>query len=525
VDKSLSGLERLDFIRARTLQPDLEYIFKHALTQEVVYNGLLKKERQAVHERIGLVMEQLFHDRLPEFYETLAYHYRQGQSLLKAVDYLTKAGEKSLKRYALDESHSYFKEAYDLLSSKPDKKMEDEKLLINLIIKWGYTHSSRGDFMSLFDLFKAHEDLVESKASKEQLVMFYGWLGFALSSREMFVDGYQYLHKALHIAEEIGDMRAIGYCCAWLTRVCVDMNLLEEAIVVGERARETAMHFESDQFLFGTAFIYSAYAHFCKGDVKKVAELGQALLKYGTKHSDLRCETCYYFAMGFSRRAAGDFLSAIEFFKKGIQASPDPMISQAAKSSLGLCYLVTGQLREAQNIFEEVIEYCEKFGYEIAGTVSEAFKGIVLIAQGNLKKGMSLYENTMRGCLERKSLYFYTAGNYLMGVVYSTIARGGGGKKDFSFLVKNIGFLLKTLPFARKKAVEHLSIAIKTAGEIGAKSLLGQAYLELGQLHRAKGKTEKARECITNAIDVFEKCEADVFLKQAREALASLASL
>ena len=77
IDKSLSGLERLEFIRTRTIQPDLEYIFKHALTQEVVYNGLLKKERQALHERIGLIMEQSFHDRLPEFYETLAFHYKQ----------------------------------------------------------------------------------------------------------------------------------------------------------------------------------------------------------------------------------------------------------------------------------------------------------------------------------------------------------------------------------------------------------------------------------------------------------------
>jgi len=90
MDKSLSGLERLEFIRTRTIQPDLEYIFKHALTQEVVYNGLLKKERQALHERIGLIMEQLFHDRLPEFYETLAFHYKQGQSISKAVDYLIK---------------------------------------------------------------------------------------------------------------------------------------------------------------------------------------------------------------------------------------------------------------------------------------------------------------------------------------------------------------------------------------------------------------------------------------------------
>ena len=147
---------------------------------------------------------------------------------------------------------------------------------------------------------------------------------------------------------------------------------------------------------------------------------------------------------------------------------------------------------------------------------------MVLIAQGDLKQGMSLYENAMRLFLESKSLYRYAAGNYFMGMVYSKIAQGGGEKKDFSFLVKNIGFLIKTLPFAHKKAEEHLSIAIKTAGEIGAKSVLGQAYLELGQLHKAKGKTEKARECISNAIDAFEKCEADVFLKQAREALAAL---
>ena len=87
-DRCLSGLERLDLIRTRSLQPDLEYMFKHALTQEVVYNGLLKKERKKIHERIGIVMEQLFQHRLPEFYEALAFHFSKGQSVHKAVDYL-----------------------------------------------------------------------------------------------------------------------------------------------------------------------------------------------------------------------------------------------------------------------------------------------------------------------------------------------------------------------------------------------------------------------------------------------------
>ena len=75
LDRHLTGLERLDLIHARSLQPDLEYVFKSAMTQEIVYSGLLRKERQAIHERIAQVMGQSFQDRLPEFYETLAYHF------------------------------------------------------------------------------------------------------------------------------------------------------------------------------------------------------------------------------------------------------------------------------------------------------------------------------------------------------------------------------------------------------------------------------------------------------------------
>ena len=522
LDESLSGLERIDFIRARTVQPDLEYIFKHALTQEVVYNGLLKKDRQALHERIGLVMEQLFHDRLPEFYENLAYHYKRGQSVLKAIDYLTKAGEKSFKRYALDESHSHFKEAYDLLSAKPERTFKEDKLLINLILKWGYAYYHRADYMGLINLLKAHETLIESYSDREQATMFYAWLGYALSMRDVPVNGCQYLHKALHIAENIKDMKAIGYCCGWLTQACADIGLLEDAVVFGKRAREIANHFESDQVLFRMAFAYSYTAHFFRGDVKKTAEYGQALLEYGRKYSDLRSIALHYIAMGQSRMAAGDFLSAIDFYKKSIQVLTDPYISSAAKLLLGMSYLATDQLKEAQSTLQEVIEHSESFGYEWVGAYSQAMKGMVLIAQGDLKQGLSLYENVMRVWFENKSLYRYAAGKYLMGRIYSKIAQGVAGRKDFFLLMKNIVFLIKTLPFARKKAEEYFTMAIKMTGEIGAKSYLGQAYLELGKLHKAKGKVEKARECISNAVEAFEQCEADVFLKQAKEVMATL---
>jgi predicted ATPase len=515
-------LEKRDFIRKRHLQPDLEYIFKHALTQEVVYSGLLKKERQVLHERIGRVIENLFHDRLPEFYETLAYHFSHGQSPLKAVDYLLKAGEKSFRRCALDESDNFFKEAFTLLANKTQTKEEHKNLLIELIIKWGYTLHLKADFVSLSNLFKSHEALVESHASQEHLVMFYGWLGFALSRREKLSEGYTYLCKALQIAEKIGDAKAIGYNCAWLIHACADMDLLRDAIIYGERAREAANRYLSDEYLFGISYMFSAYAHFFSGDVKKTAGLAQELLEYGKRRSDVRSIAFHYFAMGMSRLSAGDISSAINLFKKGLRVSPDPMTSQATNTLLGRCYIATGQIEKAQNALTEVIQHSEKFGYEITGTIAHAFKGMVLIAQGDLNKGISLYEKSMQLFWERKSLIRYASGNLLMGMVYSKIAQRKGEKKSLAFIIKNFGFLVKTVPFANRKAEEHFNLTISISMNIGAKSLLGQAYFELGKLYKNKGKSEVAHEYFTSAINTFEKCNADVYLRQSQEALASL---
>ena len=64
--------------------------------------------------------------------------------------------------------------------------------------------------------------------------------------------------------------------------------------------------------------------------------------------------------------------------------------------------------------------------------------------------------------------------------------------------------------------------AIEAAKEIGAKFLQGQAYLDLGRLHNAKGRSDQARDCFTEAAEILEVCESEVFLKQANEALASL---
>jgi len=74
---------------------------------------------------------------------------------------------------------------------------------------------------------------------------------------------------------------------------------------------------------------------------------------------------------------------------------------------------------------------------------------------------------------------------------------------------------------AGRKAEEFLNKSVGVAKQIGAIALLGQAYLGLGLLNKTRGKTYVAGKYISDAMESFEKCGAEGYLKQAREALAT----
>jgi class 3 adenylate cyclase/tetratricopeptide (TPR) repeat protein len=521
LDRHLTGLERLDLIHARSLQPDLEYVFKSALTQEVVYDGLLKKERQVIHERIAEVIEGLFRDRLPEFYETLAFHFKQGHSTLKAVHYLMKSGEKSLGRYAVEESHQYFKEAFDLLSHKPERTREEDGLVIEVLIKWSLVFYYRGDFKEQVDLLSTHKELAESLDDKAKLGMYYAWLGFSLFFREKYTDSHQYLRKALGIGEEIGNQQVIGYACTWLAWTCPELGLLSEAISFGERAQEIFKHIPTDHYLFFKSLGGIGFACFYRGDRKRVLESGKAILDYGQRHSNIRSLVMGHYVIGLSFFMDGDFPSAIKVLRKGIQTAQDPFYSQFPRLMLGMSYARDSQFKEAREALQEVAFYGREFGCEEIGTPANMALGLTSIAEGQMGQGLKMIEETLRASRENLRRGWYANAEIALGQVYLQIV-DKSAPVSLATMAKNIGFIMKNVPSAGKKAEDHFNEAAKIAKEIGAKGTLGEAYLDLGLLNKARGKTIQAREYITKAIQILEQCESEVFLKQAKEALASL---
>ncbi len=132
----LVDLQAGDFIYEQPAYPEVEYAFKHALTQEVASNSLLSGQRSILHERTAQAIETLYPERLKDFCNELAHHYSQSGNVPKAVEYLHLAGKQALQRSAQLEAIGHLSAALELLKTVPDtpERARDE---LNLLLTLG----------------------------------------------------------------------------------------------------------------------------------------------------------------------------------------------------------------------------------------------------------------------------------------------------------------------------------------------------------------------------------------------------
>ena len=132
----LSRLQTAEFIYEQPAFPEVEYTFKHALTQDVSYNSLVSERRQDVHARTAQAIESLFHAQLNDRrLRELAYHSAHSGNTKKAVEYYQRAGEMALKQSAYTEAIRDLNHALDLLPAlppTPDRPQQELTLLISL---------------------------------------------------------------------------------------------------------------------------------------------------------------------------------------------------------------------------------------------------------------------------------------------------------------------------------------------------------------------------------------------------------
>ena len=516
VDGELSRLERLNLIKTRSWQPDLEYMFKHALTQEITYGSLLKKQRRQIHEQIAKVMEIVFHDRLEEFYETLAFHYERGQSNDKAVEYLLKSGQKSLDRYSVSEAHRYFRQAFEILSQKEIKSEADKNILIDLLNSWGYSFYYLGEIKDFIDIFASHQKMVDSLKDGARAGMFYAWMGIAHYMAGKSKDSYAYLHKGLKLGRSADNQKVIGYASAWLPFACSEVGRFDEGLEHGDRALKIAGSFTSDPYLFFKPLAGNCLIYVYQGQAEKAFKGAERLLEYGEKHANSRSKVFGYFIKGICSWSVGDLSASQESQEKALEVALDPAYAQFPKAGLGLSYFLNGRLEDAENVLRSCIDFCEPRDLGLCSVMSQYTLAPVLIANGHMRQGAEMMDSAQQEMKTNDRKMLYGISENVLGHVYAHIA--SRPKTSLPVMVKNLPFLIKNAPSAYKNSIGHYNKAIEIFEGIGAHGFLGQSYLNLAQLHEAHKKIDKARHAIKKAIDIFEHRKADLWLEEAKSA-------
>jgi class 3 adenylate cyclase/tetratricopeptide (TPR) repeat protein len=515
VDAGLYKLERAGLIKPRALHPEMEFMFKHALIQEVSYGSLLRRERQRVHERIGRTIEHLYQDRLSEFDETLAIHFQKSIATDKATDYLIRSGTKALRRCALDESDQYFKTAKSMLEQQQLATPETKKRLLDVVNQWAFVFYYKGMNRKLLELIENQQTLLDGLDDPVREGFHWAWHGCALWHRHRFVESYESLVKARRLGETAAHPYLTGYASTWLSWPCTELGRFDEAIENSEQAEALFVDGQvQDAYIYFNALSGRGYAYWHKGDAHRTAKIGQRLIKFGKRHGNVRSLVSGHCCLGWKDLVLGDIEGATASFKTAVAISADPWYSQFPK--LALCYgaISTGKVEEALPLLDQLIDFSEDNGAEFVGDPACFFRGLATILNGQVAKGLETMETILEkwqsaGC----RLRFLTCG-YVMGRVYFLLYQGAlqtaGGPES-----PRVGQLAA-------KCIHWFQTCVSDARDMAAGALEGQALLGLGKALAIMDKPDQAVEILNRSIDIFTKAKATFYLKQAEAVVESI---
>ena len=208
-EEFLRELTALELIRERRRFPELAYMFKHALTQDVAYASLLRQRRRELHGLIGRAIEELYGDRLPEHFEVLAHHFARAEDWDRAFDYLLKAAAKATQAFGLRQALDLYAEALAVA----ERRREPVPVTTIMTI-----HRARADlFFGIGDFVRSREaaealvDLARREGDRPAEAGGLVQIASALQWAEDFPHAFERVREAIEIAGNVGAQAPLGF--------------------------------------------------------------------------------------------------------------------------------------------------------------------------------------------------------------------------------------------------------------------------------------------------------------------------
>jgi len=502
----LQTLQTLQFIYEKNLFPELEYIFRHALTQEVAYNSLLIRHRKEIHARIGKVIEDLYGDHLEEFYETLAHHYARSDEQEKAYRYLKLSGDKAYFRHANWEAFRYYRQAIEMCNRMPQtdsvwrEEVDTSFRLYRPAMFLGYPEEALQLLQEGADLSRKLGEPRKAAELESKLAAAYAFKGqsaLAAYHGERCFEEAERLADLDLMAETARDL-CVAYSFTGAYRKL--LSLASRVIPLLEMANKHKAHGRTGS-THGRLQVYAGMALGYLGRFEEGIASCEKTRRAALAHSHSQA-----FAVGFSEmtkgmilNVKGDGKAALEHLHRALEIyeRTDAMtiFGPMTCAHLGHGYALLGDAQTGR-------EYAER-GFKLHGEAGiPTFLSLVhfVLSDCNLRlddpeKGLFHGEESLRLARLHGARHFEGMALMLLGRVHALV-----GGPEF------------------QQAEDLLRRALYVFVDEGMRPYDALANFYMGQVYAVHAQTEKAREHLRIADDMFREMDMGYWLAQLKNA-------
>jgi class 3 adenylate cyclase/tetratricopeptide (TPR) repeat protein len=471
VDAALAELDEADLVRAAGAVQERQYTFKHAVTQEVVYENVLLAERRELHRRVALMLEEVFADRLDELAGTVAFHYTQAEDWPRAQSFLFRAGDHAGSIAASAEVLTYYGKALEAYSRAAgseldpqqraglDRKIgeaffrrgEHDKATEYLeralaCLGFGYPETRKGVRLAIaraaatqFTHRKLRSRRYGSISDEpdpwmdelSRILDTLGWIFFFSDPERVVFDSL----RQLNTAEERGHRLAV-------VRASTGLGFVFDAIPVrsiAENYHRRAVDLSAR--LGNRRSVGIAYLGLAHHQRYQLAALDEALENYGRAAEECRRAGDIRSRMGATLMLAevtglrGDLAASLGHGRSLIEVGEDAGDSQVqgwGHLAVGRTLYQAGELAEARLHLERACELSERVPDFQALLVARGNLGLALLEQGELTAAMGVLEPTYQFAEERR-LRTFACTDMLKGLAKAYLAlaeRAEGAERD-----------------------------------------------------------------------------------------------
>jgi class 3 adenylate cyclase/tetratricopeptide (TPR) repeat protein len=366
VEPHLGVLTYEELVRERARDPELEYIFKHALTQEAAYELLLIRRRKELHRRAGEVLERLYPEQRGELSSALAYHFRLGEEWRRAAEYSMRAGAQAVKVYALSEVLEHYDHAYEALTKLPDAPPEQ---LCDAILGWVPAAFKLKPYHEVVNRLKEAEKIARELNDEARLARILHWIANTYFSHGFPTRGAPALFESYRLAERLGDEQLTLTATYWMTWSMIDRDprgALEPLEHVIEAARRYGRREIEAHALSTKAMALARLGRFAE------ARAGLQRAYEAARTTDLpvnQADVALHAAMAFFDM--GDVRRGLEYSEWGTERALSARGLECAMYgiyTIGLGNLHLRNLAEAQQAFESSLKFFTDHRIEIEGS-------------------------------------------------------------------------------------------------------------------------------------------------------------